>query len=132
LNGYNYDLYLSDIPNSDLKTGKIIFFNIDPETSKPVIINRNAGTVDYERGEIIIFPTNLISTTKQKLNDSIIEISVTPYSNDIIGLQDLYLQLDVENSDVDMIIDTISSGTDVSGSIYKTSSSHTTREFIRK
>jgi hypothetical protein len=132
LNGYNYDLYLSDMPNSDLKTGKIIFFRIDPQTSNPIIVNNNAGTVNYEKGEIIISPLNLISTSKQKLNQPIIEISVTPYSNDIIGLQDLYLQLDIQNSNVDMLIDTISSGTDVSGSIYKTSSSHTSREFIRK
>ncbi len=132
LNGYNYDLYLSDIPNSNLKNGTIIFFRIDTETSTPIIVNNNAGTINYEKGEIIIFPTNLISTSKQKSNEPIIEISVTPYSNDIIGLQDLYLQLDIENSNVDMIVDTISSGSDVSGSIYKTSSSYTTREFIRK
>ena len=132
INGYNYDVYLSDIPNSDLKTGKIIFFRIDPQTSKPSIINQNAGKVDYQKGEIIIFPTNLITTLKQKSNEPIIEISVTPYSNDVIGLQELYLQLDTKNSNVNMIVDTISSGADISGSIYKTSSSHTTREFIRK
>jgi hypothetical protein len=132
VNGYNFDLYLSDIPNTDSKTGKLIFFRVDPQTSSAVIVNPNAGRVDYVKGEIIISPVELISTSKQKLNEPIIEISATPYSNDIIGLQDLYLQLDVENSNVDMIIDTISSGTDVSGSIYKTSSSHTKREFIRK
>jgi hypothetical protein len=132
LNGYNYDIYLSDVPNSDLKTGKLIFFRIDQQTSRPIVINQNAGTINYEKGEIIISPVNLISTSKQKLNEPIIEISVTPYSNDIIGLQDLYLQLDMQNSNVDMLVDTISSGTDISGSIYKTSSSHTSREFIRK
>jgi hypothetical protein len=131
-NGYNYDIYLSDVPNSDLKTGKLIFFRIDQQTSRPIVINQNAGTINYEKGEIIISPVNLISTSKQKSNEPIIEISVTPYSNDIIGLQDLYLQLDMQNSNVDMLVDTISSGTDISGSIYKTSSSHTSREFIRK
>jgi hypothetical protein len=132
LNGNNYDTYLSDIPDTNLKTGKIIFFRIDPQTSNPIVVNKNAGKVDYIKGEIIIFPTNLISTSKQKLNQPIIEITTTPSSNDIIGLQDLYLQLDITNSNVDMIIDTISSGTDVSGSIYKTTSSYTSREFIRR
>lgn len=129
---FNFDLYLTDIPNSDLKTGKIIFFRLDQQTSTPVIINQNAGKIDYEKGEIILFPVNLISTLKQKLNDPIIEILATPYSNDVIGLQDLYLQLDVTNSNVNMLVDTISSGSDISGSIYKTTSSYSPREFIRR
>ncbi len=132
INGYSKDLYLSDIPNPDLNTGKIVFFEIDPQTSNPIIVNNNAGKIDYIKGEIIIFPLLLVSTSKQKSNEPIIEISVSPYSNDIIGLQDLYLQLDVSNSNVNMIIDTISSGSDISGSIYKTTSSYTTREFIRR
>jgi hypothetical protein len=132
VNGYDTDLYLSDIPNSDLKTGRIVFFRIDQQTSNPVIVNNNAGTVDYVRGEIIISPVSLLSTSKRKLNEPIIEISISPYSNDVIGLQDLYLQLDISNSNVDMIIDTISSGSDISGSIYKTTSSYTTREFTRR
>jgi hypothetical protein len=132
LNGYDYDIYLSDIPDTNLKTGKIIFFRIDPQTSNPIIVTKNAGKVDYIKGEIIIFPTYLISASKQKLNQPIIEISTTPSSNDIIGLQDLYLQLDITNSNVNMVIDTISSGTDISGSIYKTTSSYTSREIIRR
>jgi hypothetical protein len=132
LSGYDYDLYLTDIPNINLKNGKIIFFRIDAETLKPIIVNENAGTVDYQKGEIIIFPTNLVSTLKQKLNEPIIEISVSPYSNDVIGLQDLYLQLDISNSSTNMVIDTISSGSDISGSIYKTTSSYNSREFIRR
>ena len=132
VNGYSTDLYLSDIPDPGLKKGRIVFFTINPETSEPTIVNNNAGTVDYVKGEIILSPTFFLSTSKQKLNEPIIEISVSPYSNDAIGLQDLYLQLDVSNSNVNMIIDTISSGTDVSGSIYKTSSSYTTRNFIRR
>jgi len=129
---FNFDLYLSDIPNPDLKTGRIIFFRLDPETTTPVVINQNAGKIDYEKGEIILSPVNLVATFKTKLNDPIIEIVATPYSNDVIGLQDLYLQLDVTNSDVNMLIDTISSGSDISGSIYKTTSSYSPREFIRK
>lgn len=132
VNGYDMDLYLSDIPNKDLKSGKIVFFKIDPQTSLPIIVNSNAGKIDYIKGEIIISPTLFLSTSKQKLNEPIVEISISPYSNDVIGLQDLYLQLDISNSNINMVNDTISSGSDISGSIYKTTSSYTTREFIRR
>ena len=52
-----------------------------------------------------------------------VEISTTPKSYDVIGLQDLYLQLDISNSLVTMVSDTISSGEDISGSNYIVSSS---------
>ena len=48
---------------------------------------------------------NIIGTSKQVQNIPIIEISGCPKSNDVIGLQDLYLQLDISNSTVDMVAD---------------------------
>ena len=48
---------------------------------------------------------------------------LTPYSNDVIGLQDLYLQLDPFNTVVNMVTDRIESGSDVSGTNYIVSSS---------
>ena len=57
------------------------------------------------------------------------EISTVPESNDVIGLQDLYLQLD--SSNVDMIVDEISSGIDPSGSNYAVTPSYTTRSIVR-
>jgi len=50
------------------------------------------------------------------------EIFAIPHSNDVIGLQDLYLQLDISN--VEMIVDEISSGSDTAGSTYTTSTSY--------
>ena len=61
----------------------------------------------------------------------IIEISISPYSNDVIGLQDLYLQLDINNSTINMIIDQISSGSDTSGTNYIVSSSYTNGSLVR-
>ena len=45
-------------------------------------------------------------------------------SNAVIGLQDLYLQLDVSNSTFSMVIDEISSGLDPSASNYIVTSSY--------
>jgi len=54
----------------------------------------------------------------------LVEISATPYSNDVIGLQDLYLQLDPFNMKVNMVTDRIASGSDVSGTNYLVTSSY--------
>lgn len=73
-------------------------------------------------------PINIISG-KTKDGQQILEISGVPSSNDVIGLQDLYLQLD--RSNVEMIIDEISSGLDPAGSNYKVSSSYNNGSIVR-
>ena len=60
-----------------------------------------------------------------------IEISATPYSNDVIGLQDLYLQLDTNNVVVNSVSDKIASGNDTSGSNYIVTSSYTNGSLVR-
>ena len=52
-------------------------------------------------------------------------------SNDIIGLQDLYLQLDINNSSFNTVVDEIASGLDPSGSNYITSSSYANGNLVR-
>ena len=55
---------------------------------------------------------NFLSTTKSK---NIIEIQAFPKSNDVVGLKDLYVSLDVSNSTINMVRDVITSGDEVSG-----------------
>jgi len=123
-------IYMSDIPNSDGKTGTIFFFNITSRNT-PTVVKNNAGTINYERGEITLNPVNIVSTSKNIGGESIIEISVTPQSNDIIGLQDLYLQLDASSSVLNMVSDEISSGSDISGSSYVVTSSYLNGDIVR-
>ena len=68
---------------------------------------------------------------KKIQNIPIIEISACPESNDIIGLQDLYLQLDVSNSTVDMIADNVTSGDNTSGTLYTSTSSYVIGDIAR-
>jgi len=123
-------LYLTDIPNLNKENGKIVFFKLN-SSSDYQIVNSNAGTIDYKKGEIILYPVNIISTSKFFGEDSIIEISAIPKSNDVIGLQDLYLQLDINKSVVNMLSDTISSGNDISGTNYFVTSSYTNGDLVR-
>ena len=124
----NTDVYLFDVPNSDQKTGQTGLFSLNAGTSTPVIQRRNIGVINYATGRITLDPINIVSG-KTKDNVQILEISVAPESNDIIGLQDLYLQLD--SSTVDMVVDAISSGSDPSGSNYTITTSYSNGNIIR-
>ena len=76
-------------------------------------------------------PINFTSTGKIKDGQSIIEISAIPQSNDVVGLQDLYLQLDISKSIFEMVIDEVSSGLDPSASNYIVTSSYNTGNLVR-
>ena len=95
------------------------------------MVRKNVGTIDYQKGEIKINPVNIISAQKSIDGNAVIQISAIPKSNDVIGLQDLYLQLDINNSNITMLSDVISSGSDTSGSSYFVTSSYTNGEFVR-
>jgi hypothetical protein len=94
------------------------------------VVKRNVGKIDYENGIITLNPINVLSG-KTKDGQPIIEISATPKSNDVIGLQDLYLQLDINKSVFEMIPDQISSGLDPSASNYIVSSSYSNGNLVR-
>ena len=123
------EVYLYDIPNTDKKTGSLGLFSLDsPSSTTPMIERSNVGVVNYNTGRMTLNPINIISG-KTKDAQQIMEISVVPESNDVIGLQDLYLQLDT--SSVEMVVDEIASGADPSGSTYTVTSSYTDRKIIR-
>ena len=125
-------VYLSDVPNANGKTGSIFFFTVPTVTSNvPTSISQNVGKIDYINGIVTLNPVNILSTEKTRNGQSIIEISAIPQSNDIIGLQDLYLQLDINNSVFDMIVDSISSGQNPSGTQYVQSSSYSNGNLVR-
>lgn len=131
VSGIQETLYLGDVPNFDNLTGDLFFFTVPTLTSQnPSIVKRNVGTIDYANGVVTLNPVNMTSG-KLVNGQPIIEISVTPKSNDVIGLQDLYLQLDIGNSTFDMVVDDISSGVDSSASTYITSSSYATGTLVR-
>jgi len=123
------EVYLYDVPNADKKTGSINLFSLDsPGSTTPTIQRQNIGLVDYTKGRITLNPIN-ITSGKEKDNQQILEISTIPESNDVIGLQDLYLQLD--SSNVEMIVDEIASGADPSGSTYTVTPSYNKSKIVR-
>ena len=129
ISGISDTVYMSDVPNANMQTGSINIFKLSSPT-EPQIVKRNVGTIDYIKGEIKLFPINIISTNINR-GAPIVEISTSPYSNDVIGLQDLYLQLDINNTLINMVSDSIESGADVSGTNYNVSSSYSNGVYVR-
>ena len=123
-------VYLSDSPDANGQTGTLFLFTLSSRAN-PTIVSSNVGTIDYGRAEVLINPINIIGTSKQVQNIPIIEISGCPQSNDVIGLQDLYLQLDINNSTIDMIADNVTSGDNTSGTLYTATSSYMVGDIAR-
>ena len=108
--GNSSTVYLTDTPNKDLNGnldgsgfGVISFIaenvNSDGKLQYTTVV-ADAGFVDYTKGEIQLFTTNITSTVKP---NNVIEIQAYPISNDVIGLKDLYVSLDVSRSEINMV-----------------------------
>ena len=115
-------LYFTDLPHSDGKTGDIAVVQLTKLSDEaPAVVLPSAGTVDYTKGEVMINTINITGTSRAS---GIVEIMAYPESNDIIGLKDIYLQLDMSNTKINIVRDTISSGKQISGIGYKVTSSY--------
>ena len=121
ISGSNETAYITDVPNKDAAgnldgsmkgTLSVVFKN---EKNEQRVLIKEAGIVDYKKGEVIMNTINITSTTSQ---NNIVEIQAFPESNDVVGLKDLYLSFDVSKSTINMFKDVIASGEDVSGVVF--------------
>jgi len=126
IRGIANEVFISDIPNNSMETGKLFIFYLDRSSIKTV--SSNIGTIDYINGNLNIDNINVTSTTKP---NNIIEIEATPYSNDIIAKKSIYLKLDVGNSNFTMEKDIVASGENSSGSKFNPESSYFTGNKVR-
>ena len=122
INGFNDIAYITDVPNknasggldgSNLGTLSVVTKN---NRNEQRVIIKEAGIVDYKKGEVILNTINITSTVNQ---NNIIEVQAFPESNDVVGLKDLYLNFDVSKSTINTIKDVIASGEDVSGVVFQ-------------
>ena len=126
IDGITDTVYMAD-EVIDKNNGRIFFFTYT-EGGMPNIIKKNAGTVKYDIGEILIDTVNILSTT---ISNDVVEVQAIPNSNDVIGLRDLYVRLDMTNTTVTMIQDIISSGENTSGSRFTRESSYNVPTYVR-
>jgi len=126
VDGITETLYMSDLPNSDYMSGKIFFFKL--ENNLPVIVKNVAGTINYVTAQIDL---DVVKITGTSLSSGLIEVQAAPESNDIVGLKELYLQVDVQKSVVNTIEDIITSGENVSATQFVSTSSYLNGKYTR-
>ena len=127
IEGVTGTVYMAD-EVVDRETGRMFFFTYT-EGGTPNIIKKNAGTVKYLIGEVLIDTCNITSTV---IANNVVEIQAIPHSNDVVGLRDLYIKLDMSNTTINMFEDVISSGENTSGSRFPHIHSYYTPTFTRK
>jgi hypothetical protein len=125
IDGVEGTVYMADTPISKV-SGRIIFFKL--EDNLPITVKNNAGTIDYITGDLLLDVVKILDTS---LDNKVIQVQAIPESNDIIGLRDLYLQVDIQNSVVNIVEDIISSGENVSATQFVTTSSYLNGKFTR-
>ena len=113
--------YLTDVPNKNAAgnldgsmKGTISVVTRNNKNQEVVLI-KDAGGVDYMKGEVLLNTINIASTVAQ---NNIIEIQAYPESNDVVGLKDLFVSFNVSNSAINTVKDVIASGEDVSGVVF--------------
>lgn len=124
VDGVDGVVYVSDVPVS-ATVGSLFLFSLKDNT--PFIINNNAGSISYDKGEVLIDTINITST----ISENGIEIQAVPQSNDVIALKDIYLDLSMPNLIVNMVEDKITSGENTSATEYIVTSSYTNGDYTR-
>ena len=132
VSGIDGTLFLTDVPDTNITipgrpvqvaptTGSISIIKFN-ENNEIITVIADAGTVDYVKGEIILFPINISSSSLPNR----IEIGVTPESNDIVAKENLYIVLDTTGKSVlTLKEDLVTSGSSRSGTNYIPPSSYT-------
>ena len=85
----NFDVYIED------RDGKIVLYRLDAVTGEKVVLDKEVGDIDYEKGELRLYNMTII---KGSFFDNRISFKVKPLSNDIQALREVYLDVDVANS----------------------------------
>ena len=122
IQGFTDTAYITDVPNKNISgnldgshMGTLSVVTKNNRNEQRVVV-KDAGVVDYKKGEVILNTINITSTVNE---NNIIEVQAFPESNDVVGIKDLYLSFDVSKSTINTIKDVIASGEDVSGVVFQ-------------
>ena len=85
----SFDVYVED------RDGKIVLYRLDSVTGEKVVLDKELGDIDYEKGELKMYNVTII---KGSFFDNRISVRVKPRSNDIKAVREVYLDVDVANS----------------------------------
>ena len=87
--------------------------------------NTTQGTIDYDSGQITLNSLNIASISNIRGSTStVVELTVTPNSNDVVPVRDQIVELDIANSTITVTADTFVGGSADAGVGYTTTSSY--------
>jgi hypothetical protein len=88
-------------------------------------INSTQGTINYITGQITVNSLNVASISNIRgATSTVIELTVTPDSNDIVPVRDQIVEIDVSNSSITVSADSFVGGSADAGVGYTTTSSY--------
>ena len=120
-----------NIANLNLQQGSNLFnMNMGVHNHKEESLQFNHHSIHGFNSKI-----NNINIVSSSLPSGLIEIQAFPESNDVIGLKDLYLSLDISKSTINMVRDVIASGDEITGTLFVKdfyTSSYSNGNLIRK
>lgn len=93
--GFTVSEYPNDIVYIEDQDGRIVLYKLESSTDNKIILNDSLGTVNYEKGEIMMYDLTVI---KSVFSDNRIEIRVKPLTKDINASRNVYLDVDLSNS----------------------------------
>ena len=118
ISGNNNEMFLDDDGMGNVR----LFYLV---SGIKTVENATQGTIDYETGQITLNSLDVASVSNIRGSaSSVIEIEVSPKSNDVVPVRDQILEIDVGNSIVNVNEDTFVGGSSEAGVGYTTSSSY--------
>ena len=87
--------------------------------------NETQGTIDYATGQITLNSLNVASISNIRgATSTVIELTVTPNSNDVVPVRDQIVEIDIANSTINVTADSFVGGSADAGVGYTTTSSY--------
>jgi hypothetical protein len=118
ISGNNNEMFLDDDGLGNVRVYYLV-------SGIKTIQNATQGTIDYGTGQITLNSLSVASISNIRGSaSSKIEITVSPSSNDVVPVRDQILEIDIENSIVNVSEDTFVGGSSDAGVGYTTSSSY--------
>ena len=114
LSGNTNEQFIDDDGNGNLRT-----FYLLGGTTK-TITNAQAGTINYNTGEVVMTSFNITSATNA---DGTIDVTLKPDSNDVIPVRQQVIEIDTVATTVTAEVDDFATGKATAGVGYSTSSS---------
>ena len=87
--------------------------------------NETQGTINYTTGQITLNSLNIASISNIRgATSTVVELTVTPNSNDVAPVRDQIVEIDITNSTINVTADTFVGGSADAGVGYTTTSSY--------